>query len=206
MGDVTAVVEEAGAEQGKKLHKEKKEKKRKHTDDETLGSTKAVSDDGKKGSEDAAVVGEGKDKKSKKSKKSSTAQAVQDTAKSNTQAAVDSDKMWTFKETVKVPESTISEFLSANTIRITSLNDQPFSVQPILQFKQANFPAKLHSILAEFPAPTFIQSVTWPPILQGRDLVGIAATGSGKTLAFGVPALLHIQNSMAKNTMQRGNR
>ncbi|KAH6577303.1 hypothetical protein BASA60_004097 [Batrachochytrium salamandrivorans] len=196
--------EEAGAEQGKKLHKEKKEKKRKHTDDETLGSTKAVSDDGKKGSEDAAVVGEGKDKKSKKSKKSSTAQAVQDTAKSNTQAAVDSDKMWTFKETVKVPESTISEFLSANTIRITSLNDQPFSVQPILQFKQANFPAKLHSILAEFPAPTFIQSVTWPPILQGRDLVGIAATGSGKTLAFGVPALLHIQNSMAKNTMQRG--
>ncbi|KAJ1342030.1 hypothetical protein BSLG_003435 [Batrachochytrium salamandrivorans] len=102
--------EEAGAEQGKKLHKEKKEKKRKHTDDETLGSTKAVSDDGKKGSEDAAVVGEGKDKKSKKSKKSSTAQAVQDTAKSNTQAAVDSDKMWTFKETVKVPESTITRY------------------------------------------------------------------------------------------------
>ncbi|KAJ1328328.1 hypothetical protein BSLG_010060 [Batrachochytrium salamandrivorans] len=194
--------EEAGAEQERNSIKRKRKKKAYRRRDSC--STKAVSDDGKKGSEDAAVVGEGKDKKSKKSKKSSTAQAVQDTAKSNTQAAVDSDKMWTFKETVKVPESTISEFLSANTIRITSLNDQPFSVQPILQFKQANFPAKLHSILAEFPAPTFIQSVTWPPILQGRDLVGIAATGSGKTLAFGVPALLHIQNSMAKNTMQRG--
>ena len=43
-----------------------------------------------------------------------------------------------------------------------------------------------------FTSPTPIQCQSWPILLEGRDLVGIAKTGSGKTLAFMVPALLHI--------------
>jgi ATP-dependent RNA helicase DDX24/MAK5 len=43
-----------------------------------------------------------------------------------------------------------------------------------------------------FAAPTEIQSLAIPRIMQGHDLIGKASTGSGKTLAFGIPILEHI--------------
>jgi ATP-dependent RNA helicase DDX24/MAK5 len=43
-----------------------------------------------------------------------------------------------------------------------------------------------------FTAPTPIQSLAIPRIMQGHDLIGKASTGSGKTLAFGIPILEHI--------------
>jgi ATP-dependent RNA helicase DBP3 len=43
-----------------------------------------------------------------------------------------------------------------------------------------------------FKNPSAIQASCWPPLLAGRDVVGIAQTGSGKTLAFLIPALLKI--------------
>ncbi|SCU70423.1 ATP-dependent DEAD/H RNA helicase HEL64, putative [Trypanosoma equiperdum] len=43
-----------------------------------------------------------------------------------------------------------------------------------------------------FTAPTPVQAQSWPVLLSGRDLVGVAKTGSGKTLGFMVPALAHI--------------
>ena len=43
-----------------------------------------------------------------------------------------------------------------------------------------------------FDAPTDIQSLAIPRIMQGHDLIGKASTGSGKTLAFGIPILEHI--------------
>jgi superfamily II DNA/RNA helicase len=42
-----------------------------------------------------------------------------------------------------------------------------------------------------FLKPTLIQSCSWPILLSGLDLIGIALTGSGKTLAFILPALIH---------------
>lgn len=44
----------------------------------------------------------------------------------------------------------------------------------------------------KFSQPTPIQGQCWPPLLAGRDVIGIAMTGSGKTLAFLIPALLKI--------------
>ncbi len=41
-----------------------------------------------------------------------------------------------------------------------------------------------------FDAPTAIQSLSIPPLLEGHDLMGIAHTGGGKTAAFSLP-LLH---------------
>ena len=43
--------------------------------------------------------------------------------------------------------------------------------------------------MKRFTDPTPIQAASWPGLLAGRDVVGIAETGSGKTLAFGVPGM-----------------
>ena len=45
------------------------------------------------------------------------------------------------------------------------------------------------AVEAGWSAPTAIQAAALPAVLQGRDLVAIAATGSGKTAAFALPLL-----------------
>lgn len=40
-----------------------------------------------------------------------------------------------------------------------------------------------------FTAPTEIQSAAIPPLMEGKDLIGIAQTGGGKTAAFVIPLL-----------------
>jgi ATP-dependent RNA helicase DBP3 len=101
-------------------------------------------------------------------------------------------------------KSVIEQFLKENHIQMTNLKGEKMDIQPILSFDQAKFPPQLHKDLSVFPKPTPIQSVSWPPLLDGRDLVGISKTGSGKTIAFGIPgyvfpltqnSLIHLQNS-----------
>mmetsp|Transcript_30050 Transcript_30050/g.28720 ORF Transcript_30050/g.28720 Transcript_30050/m.28720 type:complete len:579 (+) Transcript_30050:96-1832(+) len=46
-----------------------------------------------------------------------------------------------------------------------------------------------------FKKPSAIQAQCWPPLLSGRDVIGIAMTGSGKTLAFLIPAILKISKA-----------
>jgi ATP-dependent RNA helicase RhlE len=43
-----------------------------------------------------------------------------------------------------------------------------------------------------FRQPTPIQASAVPPLLQGRDLLGVAQTGTGKTAAFALPMLQHL--------------
>jgi ATP-dependent RNA helicase RhlE len=45
---------------------------------------------------------------------------------------------------------------------------------------------------ARFETPTPIQAGAIPPLLAGRDLLGIAETGTGKTAAFALPILHHL--------------
>ena len=49
--------------------------------------------------------------------------------------------------------------------------------------------------------PTPIQARAIPPMLEGRDLLGIAQTGTGKTAAFGLPILHHL--ARAQNRAER---
>jgi ATP-dependent RNA helicase RhlE len=43
-----------------------------------------------------------------------------------------------------------------------------------------------------YTTPTPIQLKAIPPLLQGRDLLGVAQTGTGKTAAFALPLLQHL--------------
>ncbi len=49
-----------------------------------------------------------------------------------------------------------------------------------------------------FVQPTPIQASAVPPLLQGRDLLGVAQTGTGKTAAFALPMLHHLAASPAQ--------
>jgi len=43
-----------------------------------------------------------------------------------------------------------------------------------------------------FLVPTPIQAQAIPPVMEGKDVIGIAQTGTGKTLAFGLPMLTRL--------------
>jgi ATP-dependent RNA helicase RhlE len=49
-----------------------------------------------------------------------------------------------------------------------------------------------------YTAPTPIQTAAIPPVLSGRDLVGIAQTGTGKTAAFALPILHRLAGAPAR--------
>jgi ATP-dependent RNA helicase RhlE len=52
----------------------------------------------------------------------------------------------------------------------------------------------LRALTAEgYVTPTPIQAQAIPPLLEGRDLLGIAQTGTGKTCAFATPLLTRLQ-------------
>ena len=54
-----------------------------------------------------------------------------------------------------------------------------------------------------YDIPTPIQSQAIPPLLEGRDLCGIAQTGTGKTAAFALPSLHHLAENL-KHTPPQG--
>ncbi|GEE02242.1 ATP-dependent RNA helicase DeaD [Gordonia spumicola] len=56
--------------------------------------------------------------------------------------------------------------------------------------------AAIDEVGYETPSP--IQAATIPPLLQGRDVVGLAQTGTGKTAAFAIPVLSRIDTSARK--------
>ena len=54
----------------------------------------------------------------------------------------------------------------------------------------------LSALLAKgYETPTPIQLQAIPPLLEGKDLCGIAQTGTGKTAAFALPSLQHLMNN-----------
>ena len=59
------------------------------------------------------------------------------------------------------------------------------SIKPILEFKHTGLPDTMLHATRTFAKPSPIQSMVWPIILSGHDLIGIAATGSGKTVGRG---------------------
>ena len=78
---------------------------------------------------------------------------------------------------------------------------------PLTQFTDLGLAETLlRAVHAEgYTTPTPIQAKAIPPILQGRDLIGIAQTGTGKTAAFTLP-ILHRLTAERRPAQARGAR
>ncbi|ORY35017.1 P-loop containing nucleoside triphosphate hydrolase protein [Naematelia encephala] len=152
---------------------QKESKKEKKSKKEKASSAKAVVDE-----PTPSVEKPKKDKKSKHIDSKGTSELVADTPS-------------TSASTTAIPISVPTTFtpdhdtyLSSNAITL-----QPHLYPPQLSIPSLPVTASITSFLSQYTKPTPIQACSWPPLLAGRDVVGIAETGSGKTLAFGVPGL-----------------
>jgi ATP-dependent RNA helicase DDX5/DBP2 len=81
------------------------------------------------------------------------------------------------------------------------------AVDPVFDFVDIEWPTFIAEALRRenFENPTPIQSESWPILLKGNNLVGVAETGSGKTLAYALPALFHLtqQKDFNRSTLPK---
>lgn len=97
------------------------------------------------------------------------------------------------KELAALPQSEIDSFLATHTVTVEDPKSSARKLRPIMKFDYLPVTDEAQRApFKSFTAPTPIQAVTWPALLAGRDMIGVAETGSGKTLAFGVPCVRYI--------------
>ncbi|XP_016201197.1 DEAD-box ATP-dependent RNA helicase 5 [Arachis ipaensis] len=95
------------------------------------------------------------------------------------------------------------ESVTDGHVVVTGKNAGEAKYAPVKSFAGSGLPENVLECCKGFEKPSPIQSRAWPFLLDGRDLIGIAATGSGKTLAFGIPAVMHVL-SKRKNKAVKG--
>ena len=68
------------------------------------------------------------------------------------------------------------------------------AVEPANGFAALGLSSRLLESLVKlgYTEPTPIQREAIPPLLEGKDLVGLAATGTGKTAAFAFPIIQRV--------------
>ncbi|CAN7045004.1 hypothetical protein F2Q70_00020860 [Brassica cretica] len=92
---------------------------------------------------------------------------------------------------------------SEQKVVVTGKGVEEAKYAALTSFAESELPANVLDCCKTFQKPSPIQSHSWPFLLDGRDLIGIAKTGSGKTLAFGIPAIMHM---LKKNKSGKGTR
>lgn len=182
----------------KKLKKEKKRlKKEKRQAAEPEGEDLAS----KKRPVDETAEKVKKPKKSKKSKTSETRSTTSSTSPYAQPPPKDGSFTKAFytehPETAKITTDELQKFHEANAI---TMSGNECLYRPILGFQHTNFPSNMLACVANFSAPTPIQSQCWPILTSGRDIIGIAETGSGKTLAFTLPGMVHLLSKPNRST------
>ncbi|OIV92966.1 hypothetical protein TanjilG_20628 [Lupinus angustifolius] len=109
----------------------------------------------------------------------------------------------TVDEETKVDNGNGDETVTERVVVVTGKNAEDSKYAAVKTFAESGLPEKVLECCKGFKNPSPIQSRAWPFLLDGRDLIGIAATGSGKTLAFGIPAIMHIMKK-GKNRSAKG--
>ncbi|KAJ9446580.1 DEAD-box ATP-dependent RNA helicase 5 [Diplonema papillatum] len=160
--------------------KEKKEKKAKRAREEP-GSTEVTVEVIKTKNDkavEAPANGNGhakKEKKEKKAKRAEETSPAEPKAKKQKAANIPDVKAWREEHSVVVCES-------------------GEKYDPV-GFSDSGLPSDVLKCCAGFTDPTPIQAQSWPMLLDGRDVIGIAKTGSGKTYAFLLPCLASIKKT-----------
>ncbi|MBE7192717.1 MAG: DEAD/DEAH box helicase [Gordonia polyisoprenivorans] len=69
-----------------------------------------------------------------------------------------------------------------------------------ITFDDLDIDDRVRSAIAEvgYETPSPIQAATIPPLMAGRDVVGLAQTGTGKTAAFAIPILSRIDPAVRR--------
>ncbi|KAJ3385258.1 RNA-dependent ATPase [Lobulomyces angularis] len=195
----------------KKLKKEEK-KKRKLLQEETVTSnidTNALKSHKKSKKSKKEKVEEDKVDKSEvdtvKNKTTLKDRTLEENLKRKEKTISDNCDEWNYVENpslTTLSQAEVDSYLKKHTIELIDEHQSP--KRPVMSFNLINFPSEIQKIFdkLKFENPTPIQAASWPSVLSGRDLVGIAATGSGKTFAFGIPALIKILNKKIKQKVK----
>jgi ATP-dependent RNA helicase DBP3 len=191
--DKLSKAERKAAKKAKKEAKKAKKPAEEAEADETNNAAVEEDEDAAKAAKKAARKAE--KKKLKEATKGEATESVS-TAPTPTPAATStsapSGEYQESSELSQLPQSEIDAFLAKNTMAIDDPKPAARKLRPITHFKYLPVDEAQRAFFAKFSAPTPIQAATWPFLLSGRDMIGVAETGSGKTLAFGVPCVRHI--------------
>jgi ATP-dependent RNA helicase DBP3 len=178
----------------KKAKKEAKEAKKAAKGDTESASAPAVEEDQDaiKAAKKAARKAE-KKKKLKDGDSTATAPSSKPTPAADFEFTAASGAYTENKELAQLPQADIDAFLTKNVMTIDDPKPAARKLRPIINFKYLpTADESQRAPFANFTTPTPIQAATWPFLLSGRDMIGVAETGSGKTLAFGVPCVRFI--------------
>jgi len=139
-----------------------------------------------------------KEKKSKKDKKRKLAAEAE--AAATEEAVAKSSKKKRAEDGPGGGGAGEAENGAEKAVAVTGKGSEDPKYAALRSFSAAELPSQVLDCCKEFARPSPIQAHSWPFLLDGRDLIGIAATGSGKTIAFGVPALMHIRKKVGGKT------
>ncbi|ONK71542.1 uncharacterized protein A4U43_C04F9710 [Asparagus officinalis] len=176
--------------------KSKKEKKKKRKNNEESVNGEPAADQTL--TLDSTANEESKSKKNKKKREST---------ESELEPSEDSEKKKKKKKKEKdlsgAEEEGINGVEGVKGVVVTGKDTKDSKYKALDSFSDSGLSAEVLACCKNFSKPSPIQANSWPFLLNGRDLIGIAATGSGKTLAFGVPALVHILQKDDKKTSKK---
>ncbi len=84
------------------------------------------------------------------------------------------------------------------------MNEPPETEPTQPQFSDLGLSEDVLAALADvgYETPSAVQAATIPPLVAGRDVVGLAQTGTGKTAAFALPVLSRLERDGASTAPQ----
>ncbi|KAL6536358.1 hypothetical protein OROGR_012930 [Orobanche gracilis] len=102
-------------------------------------------------------------------------------------------------------QNVTEDVIESSGVLVSGKNVNDSKYKALSSFVESGLSSEVLECCKTFDKPSPIQSHSWPFLLDGRDLIGIAATGSGKTLAFGIPAIIHVLKKRKSSTSNKVN-